>query len=154
MGGAWRERLVPLSLLIARLYVGYWFLFTGITKISRGYLRGGALLPQLQRFLSGTPQEWYRPILESVIVPNEHLFAVLAALGETAAGLALLAGALVRYAAAGGIFMVGNYLFAKGWSNPAASHDKDFLVLLLVVLVAGAGRFWGLDGWLRSRRRT
>jgi hypothetical protein len=35
----------------------------------------------------------------------------------------------------------------------AASHDKDFLVLLLVVLIAGAGKYWGIDGWWRRRRR-
>jgi len=49
--------------------------------------------------------------------------------------------------------MVGNFLFAKGWSNPAASHDKDFIILLLVVLIAGAGKYWGVDGCWRRRRR-
>jgi uncharacterized membrane protein YphA (DoxX/SURF4 family) len=47
--------------------------------------------------------------------------------------------------------MVSNYLFAKGWPNPAASHDKDFIVLLLVLLIAGAGE-WGIDGWRRRKR--
>jgi hypothetical protein len=35
--------------------------------------------------------------------------------------------------------MVANYLFATGWPNPAASHDKEFIVLLLVILIGGAG---------------
>jgi hypothetical protein len=47
--------------------------------------------------------------------------------------------------------MVANSLFAKGWPNPAASHDKDFIVWLLVILIGGAGDCWGIDGW-RSRR--
>ena len=72
---------------------------------------------------------------------------------ETLAGAALLTGALTRPAAGVGIFMVGNFLFAKGWSNPAASHDKDFIILLLVVLIAGAGKYWGVDGCWRRRRR-
>ena len=101
------ERVPGIALLLARLYVGYWFIATGLTKIGRGYFQGGALLPQLERFVAGTSHAWY---------------------------------------------MVGNYLFAKGWTSPAASHDKDFLILLLVVLISGAGRYWGIDGWLRRRR--
>jgi len=65
---------------------------------------------------------------------------------------ALILGAMTRCSASVGIFMVGNYLFAKGWSNPAAAHDKDFLLILLVVFIGAAGDYWGVDGW-RSRRR-
>ena len=42
------------------------------------------------------------------------------------------------FSAAVGIFMVANYLLAKGWFNPAAAHDKDFILLLLVVLIGAA----------------
>ena len=145
--------LAGVALLLARLYVGYWFIATGTRKVARGFLSGGALLPQLERFAAGTPHAWYKKWLEAIVIPHEHLFAVLVALGETLTGMALLLGALTRFAAGVGIFMVGNFLFAKGWPNPAASHDKDFLVLLLVVLIAGAGKYWGIDGWWRGRRR-
>jgi len=151
--GRFGEHLPGIALLLARLYVGYWFIASGIRKISRGYLYGGVLLPQLERFAAGTPHAWYKAWLENIVIPHEHLFAILVALGETLAGVALLLGALTRFAAGGGIFMVGNFLFSKGWSNPAASRDKDFIILLLVVLVAGAGKYWGIDGWWRRRRR-
>ena len=151
-GAQLREHLPGIALLLARLYVGYWFLWTGLTKIGRGFLRGGALLPQLERFAAGTPHAWYKAWLVNVVIPYEHLFAVLTSLGETLAGVAILLGALTRFSAGAGMFMVGNYLFAKGWTSPAASHDKDFLVLLLVVLVGGAGKYWGIDGWWRGRR--
>ena len=59
----------------------------------------------------------------------------------------MVLGALTRFSAFVGIFMVGNYLFAKGFWNPAAVHDKDFIVLLVVLLLAGGGR-WALDRWL------
>jgi len=151
--GRLAERLPGIALLLGRLYVGYSFLVTGLRKIGRGYLHGGALLPQIERFAAGTPHAWYKAWLENIVIPHEHLFAVLVALGETLAGVALLLGAPTRFAAGVGIFMVGNFLFAKGWSNPAASRDKDFIILLLVVLVAGAGKYWGIDGWWRRRRR-
>ena len=149
----WTEGLPGVALLLARLYVGYWFLVTGFGKIGRGFLQGGALLPQLERFVAGTPHAWYKAWLANIVIPNEHAIAVLVTLGETLAGIALLLGALTRCSAAVGIFMVGNYLFAKGWPNPAASHDKDFLILLVVILLGDAGKYWGIDGWW-SRRRS
>ncbi len=150
--GHLREHLPGIALLLARVYVGYWFIASGTRKIGRGCLYGGALLPQLERFAAGTSHAWYKAWLENVVIPHEHLFAVLVALGETLAGAALLLGALTRVAAGVGVFMVGNFLLAKGWSNPAAAHDKDFIVLLLTLLIAGAGKYWGIDGWRRRRR--
>ena len=146
------DRFPSVALLVARLYTGWWFLMSGYAKLTRGFLRGGVLMPSLERFLAGTPQAWYKTWLVNVVIPHEHVFATLVALGETLVGLALLGGALTRFSAAVGIFMVGNYLFAKGWSNPAAFHDKDFITILLVVLIGGAGRYWSLDGW-RHRQR-
>ena len=147
----WAVHLPGVALFVARLYVGYWLLMTGIAKLQRGFLFGGALLPQLRRFLEGTPHAWYKAWLTTVVIPHEHLFAVLTAAGETLAGVALILGAMTRFSAGVAIFMVGNYLFAKGWPNPTAAHDKDFMLLLLVVLIGGAGDYWGIDGW-RSRR--
>jgi uncharacterized membrane protein YphA (DoxX/SURF4 family) len=138
---------VSLALLAPRIYLGIYLLQTGTAKLAHGFLSGGALLPQLQRFVAATPHAWYRDWLTTVVIPHEHLFAVLTALGETGVGIALLLGALTRLSALAGLFMLGNYLFAKGLWSPAAAHDKDFLVLLLVLLLAGGGR-WALDRWL------
>ena len=149
----WSERLPSLALLLARLYVARWFLGTAYLKWSRGFLWGGALLPQLKQFVAGTPHAWYKAWLVNIVIPHEHVFAVLTTAGETLAGVALLLGALTRFSAGVGILMVSNYLFAKGWPNPAATHDKDFIILLLVILIGGAGQYWGLDGWWRRRRR-
>ena len=148
----WSARLPGFALFLARIYVARWFLATGYAKLSRGFLWGGALLPQLNQFAANTPHAWYKAWLINVVIPHEHVFAILTTLGELLAGVALLFGALTRFSAGVGIFMVGNYLFAKGWLNPAASHDKDFIVLLLVILIGGAGQFLGIDGW-RGRRR-
>ena len=147
----WAVHMPGVALLVARLYVGYWLLMTGIAKLLRGFLFGGALLPQLQRFVEGTPHAWYKAWLTTVVIPHERVFAILTSTGETLAGIALILGAMTRLSAGVGIFMVANYLFAKGWPNPAAAHDKDFILLLLVVLIGGAGDYWGIDGW-RSRR--
>ncbi len=138
---------VSVGLFVARLYAGLYFLQTGTNKLAHGFLWGGALMPQLQRFAATTSNAWYRDWLTMVVIPHEHLFAVLTALGETGAAIALVLGALTRFSALAGMFMVSNYLLAKGFWNPAAVHDKDVLVVLLVLLLAGGGR-WALDRWL------
>jgi thiosulfate dehydrogenase (quinone) large subunit len=145
------SRRQGIALLIARLFTGGWFLMSGIAKLNRGFLAGGALLPQLERMAAGTSHAWYKAWLVGVVIPHEHIFAVLTALGETLAGIGLVLGALTSYTAAGGIFMVSNYLFGKGWPNPSSSFDKTFIVLLLVILIGGAGEFLGFDGWRRHR---
>ncbi len=147
----WSDRLPGVALLVARLYAAQYLLQTGFGKLSRGFLWGGALMPQLERFLAGTSHAWYKAWLVNVVIPHEHVCAILVALGEPLVGVALLLGALTRFSAGVGIFMVGNYLFAKGWSNPAANLDKTFITLLLVILIGGAGQCWGLDGWWRRR---
>ncbi len=147
----WSHRLPGVALLVARLYAAQYLLQTGFGKLSRGFLWGGALMPQLERSLAGTPHAWYKAWLVNVVIPHEHVFAILVALGEPLVGVALLLGALTRFSAGVGIFMVGNYLFAKGWSNPAANLDKTFITLLLVILIGGAGQCWGLDGWWRRQ---
>ena len=78
--GRLTDRLPGIALFLARLYVGYWFLLTGIGKIKRGFLSDGALLPQLERFAAGTPHASYKAWLESIVIPHEHLFAALVAL--------------------------------------------------------------------------
>ena len=146
------ERLPGIALFVARLYVGQFFIQTGLRQLRRGFLWGGALFPQLTQFAANTPHAWYKAWLLQVVIPHEHLFAILTSVGQPLTGIALLLGALTRFSAAAGIFMVSNFLFAKGWPNPAATHDKDFIILLLVILLGGAGKSWGIDGWWRRRR--
>jgi thiosulfate dehydrogenase [quinone] large subunit len=149
-----RDQATAVGLLLARLFTGYWFLSSGIGKVAAGYLAGGVLLQELERFAAGTPHGWYAAFLRGVAIPAEPALAVAVALGEIFCGLGLLFGLATRPAAAAGIFMVTNYLFAKGWSAPAGGLDKAFIILLLVVLLGDAGQVLGLDGrWWPARLR-
>lgn len=154
MRGEARDQATAAGLVLARLFTGYWFLSSGIRKIADGYLAGGVLLQQLERFAAANPHGWYAAFLRGVAIPIEPALAVAVSLGEMFCGLGLLFGLFTRPAAAAGLFMVTNYLFAQGWSAAASGLDKAFIVLLLVVLLGDAGQFFGLDGrWWPARLR-
>ena len=56
-------------------------------------------------FQKNTP-DWYKSILDSIVVPNAELFGFLTAYGELAIGLALVFGAFTRPALIFGIIAV------------------------------------------------
>ena len=76
----------PIGLL--RIYTGLFFAWNGIGKISRGSFADG-----MEGFLNGQLQNsfaFYRPFIETVILPNKTLFAALVSWGELTIGLALI----------------------------------------------------------------
>ena len=136
---------------VIRVYAGIVFANAGIAKIGRDFAES------MSRFLSANLDEsfsFYRPFIESVVLPNRGVFAVLVAWGELAIGIALILGLATRYAAFVGVFMVVNFWFAKGASFLAASnHDLLWMFVLLMLGAVQAGRIGGLDAVLSERMR-
>lgn len=143
---------LDLGLLIGRLFTGYWFLSASLIKIfERDYLFSDALLGPLNAFLAGPGPEWYKAFLAHVVIPNLRLFAWLDVAGEFCVGVGLLFGLWTRASCLVALFLVLNYLSAKGFDNSAAGIDKVFIALILVLYLSQAGRVLGVDGW-RARR--
>ena len=85
-------------IVLLRIYTGLFFAWNGFGKISRGSFADG-----MEGFLNGQLQnsfDFYRPFIETVVLPNKTLFAALVAWGELAVGLALVVGLATRYASA------------------------------------------------------
>ena len=147
-----RHRSVHLwPIVMLRVYAGVFFANAGIGKIGRDFGESMA------RFLSANLDEsfaFYRPFVESVVLPNRGLFAALVAWGELAVGIALVLGLATRYAAFTGAFMVMNFWFAKGSGFLAGTnHDVAWLFILLTLGLIPAGRVAGLDDGLSDRMR-
>lgn len=143
---------LELGLLIGRLFTGYWFLSAAFIKIfQRDYLFSDALRGVLNGFLAGPAPEWYKAFLSAVVVPNVRLFSWLDVAGELCVGAGLLLGLWTRASCLVGLFLVLNYLSAKGFASPGAGLDKAFVVLILMLYLGNAGRALGVDGW-RARR--
>ncbi len=135
-----------------RVYTGIFFAWHGFGKISRGNFQQG-----LEGFLNSRLESsfgFYRPFIESVVLPNKALFATLVAWGELAVGIAMIVGLATRYAAVAGALLVANFWFAKGEGILAGTnHDVVWLVIFIVLGLIPAGKFAGLDDGLSDKLR-
>ncbi len=135
-------------LAVLRIAVGLWFLKALVTKLSVTLLWG-----LVGKYGEGNPVGFFRDFLQNTVIPHSPFFAQLTAFGEVAVGLGLTAGFLTTLAAGIGLFLVVNYGLAVQWQGSAQQGFHYMLIVsLVVILAARAGRYWGLDGWLRLRR--
>lgn len=152
-------------LAVLRIAVGVWFakaIFTKLTiTLAWGFLpvptasdRWIHVMPTLVgKYAEGNPVGFFREFLQTAVVTHAHLFAQLTAFGEAAVGLGLVFGCLTTLASGIGLFLVLNYGLAVQWQGSAQQGFHYMLISTLVVLFAtGAGRVWGVDGWVRARR--
>jgi uncharacterized membrane protein YphA (DoxX/SURF4 family) len=141
-----RVATVPIWVLVfARLGLGTSFLFSD---------HGSGAPGELARFLGYAQHNgygWYADLVRAVVVPHIAAFETLVLVGELYVGLALILGLTTRLACAVAMFLVVNYLCAKGAMPWRPGIDQSDFVLAVVVLVTGAGRYFGLDRVLRAR---
>lgn len=137
-------------IVLLRVYTGVFFAYHGIGKI-----RNDDFVDSLSGFLTRSLEKgfsFYHPFVESIVLPNKAIFAVLVSWGELAIGLALVIGLATRYAAFIGAFMVLNFWFAKGLDVFAgANHDIVWFVILIVLGFIPAGKIAGLDDGLSDQ---
>ncbi len=144
-----------LYLLPLRLAMGLSFLIGGQAKVASGNW-GAGFEPALQNFVSSNLDNayaFYRPFLESFVIPNAGKFAVFVAWGELLVGFSLFLGLFTRFGAAIGIFMVLNYTFAMGVGVWVPNLETMYIWVMFTLLICSAGRAMGVDQVLRSRRR-
>ena len=137
-------------IVVLRIYTGIFFAWNGLGKIRRDNFADG-----MEGFLNGqlgNSFDFYRPFVESVVLPNKSMFAAMVAWGELAVGLAMLVGLATRYAAAVGAFLVLNFWFAKGLPVLAGTnHDVVWFVIFVVLGLLPAGKIAGLDDGLSDK---
>jgi thiosulfate dehydrogenase (quinone) large subunit len=150
---------------VMRIAVGVWFAKAIFTKLSITLAWGFLPLPTASdrwihvmpmlvgKYAEGNPVGFFREFLQGSVVTHPQLFAQLTAFGEAAVGLGLVFGCCTTLAAAIGLVLVVNYGLAVQWQGSAQQGFHYMLITTLVVILAtGAGRVWGVDGWVRARR--
>ncbi len=137
-------------ILLLRIYTGIFFVYYGFGKLRRDDFADGMagfVNMQLENSFG-----FFRPFLESVVLPNKGLFAFLVSWGELAIGIAMILGLATRYFAVAGGVMVASFWFAKGQGIlDAQNHDVVWFVIFIVLAGLHAGRTMSLDQKLVDR---
>ena len=137
------------ALVLLRLYLGVVFLLSALPKFERD--QASDLAGFLQRVLE-TGHAFYRPFVESVLLPNSAVVASVVGWIEALVGVTLIAGLATRFSAGLAMVLALNYMFAKGeWFWTPWSYDAAFLVIAVALLIGAAGRTLGIDAMLARR---
>ena len=94
----------------------------------------------------------YGQLVESVVIPNLTIFSWALFLTELAVGLSLLTGALTRVGAAVGLALSIN--LGIGLLDVPGEWPWSYVMMAMwhgTLLVAGAGRLWGVDAIREGR---
>ncbi|MFB6154016.1 MAG: DoxX family protein [Halodesulfurarchaeum sp.] len=131
-------------LAFLRVITGWWFLHAGLTKFE---------------FIGGSFGFMWFLKSDSILAPITTWFATnapwfvefMVPIGETLIGLGLIFGVLTRLAAFfGGFLMVFFFAVNQGWAHGLVNSDLMGLLLFATLIVFGAGRYYGLDGYLEQ----
>jgi len=135
-----------------RLYLGFIFLVAVSPKLTAQPDFTPRLLGFLKNVGLAQGHAFYRTIIEVVVLPHPAGFATLVVAAELGVGLLLVLGAATRLAALTAMFLLLNYMFAKGmWPWMPASNDGALIMIALAVLLTRAGRMAGVDAYLALR---
>lgn len=132
------------------------FLYLGITKIDANWIQSPeklvASLNNYHQKATGIHQTY----LETIAIPYANLWSKLMAIGETAIGISLLLGLLLRLSCIVGIIMVLNFHAANGNLYSLTFIGSPWAALIiagfLILFLAYAGRWKGVDGLLAKSR--
>lgn len=142
--------LVPLAFL--RIYIGYVFFDSALTKAQGDYLMQPQLAASVSEWLPLSPApDWMRDFLENIVVPNWKIFAYTLTYCEFLIGISFLLGFLVRPIGLLGAVLCLTYIYASG--QPAVELHEIYFALFISMLWMGAGRSLGVDYFFYKRRR-
>ena len=131
--------------VLARVYLGISFLFSD---------HGNAQPNELAGFLKYALKNgygWYQNVLNTFVIPHGSTFGTLIVIAEIYVGIALVLGFTTRVAASVALFLLLNYLCAKGALPWGPGIDQSDIVLALIILFSDAGRVFGIDKLLARR---
>lgn len=141
VSGAWASYWIA----FLRLLTGWWMFHAGLTKVMEGgFDASGYLMFASQGTLLAGIEVWF--------AQNALWFVnFMIPWGELLIGLGLLLGVLTRLAAFFGVFLMFFFYFTNAdWAHGMVSGDMMGILLLITIIVFGAGRVWGVDQYLEK----
>ena len=154
------------GIALLRIVVGAWFLKAVWTKLTLAHVAGVVPYPavsprflgfhpkRVAEFAADNPIGWYKDFLQDTVLPHAKLFATLQAYGEVAVGIGLVLGLFTGLAALIGLVLAVNFGLATQWMSFGQQGFHLLLTTSMVIfLMTGAGRLWGLDQLLLTRAK-
>ena len=145
-----------IQILILRLVAGLLFLHMGIQKYNEGWFSSSV---HLQTALAGYEQQatgYHKLYMDSVALPHAGVWSRTIPAGEFLLGSSLVLGCLVPVSTVAGIFMLINFCAANGSLYSFAFFETPWsaliLATLLILLLARAGRWAGIDSLLAKKK--
>lgn len=141
--------------LIARVYLGYSWLNSGIGKLSNpGWVQTGEALKGFWERAVLIPEaparpaisfEWYRSFLQTLLDSGSYTwFSKLVVAGELLVGIALILGLFTGIAAFFGGFLNWNFMMA----GTASTNPVLFTISIFLILAWKTAGWLGLDRWV------
>jgi len=131
--------------VLARVYLGISFLFSDHGNAQPNELAG------FLKFAQKNGYGWYQNLLKSVVIPHSSTFGTLVVTAEIYVGIALLLGFTTRLASCVALFLLLNYISAKGALPWGPGIDQSDIVLAIIILLSDAGHIFGVDKLLADR---
>ncbi len=124
-------------------------------KVSSAFLSGNFLVTRIggaHGFAASSLYPGIGHFIASGVASNAAFWAWVIFLGEAVAGISFLFGIFTRLGGLSAAFSALANLLAAG-GNGADNIGQNYLLLVLGItfLVVGAGRWFGVDGWLQKR---
>ena len=155
---------LPKTIAGVRIATSLFFLFFGEYKLAGPGFAHGGFQTYLREYINNSSVGFYRPVLAGLLLPHAVFFGYTVGVIELSVGVSLLLGLWVRPASVLGILFLLNLTLAAWWEPGhgvpiwryfgARLDTLPLLLLLLIFLVADAGRVWGCDGRRGSDRRA
>jgi len=138
----------------SRIMIGVLWLFSLRWKLPPDFApeTGRGLMDWLVLEVQHAAFPFYGELVSSIVLPNFTFFAWIIFLAELLVGLSLLTGTLTRLGGAVGLLMALN--LGIGLLDVPGEWPWSYAMLAMwqgTFVVAGAGRLWGVDSWLREK---
>jgi len=131
--------------VLARVYLGVSFFFSDHGNAQPNELTG------FLKFAAKNGYSWYQSFLNSFVGPHTATFGTLVVVTEIYVGIALVIGFTTRLASCVALFLLLNYICAKGALPWGPGIDQSDIILAVIILFSDAGRIVGIDKYLGDR---
>ncbi len=139
------------AVVFMRVAFGLWLLYH--EALEKLFTWTGSTLPMVFGLFAKNPEAYgfYVAFLKNVAIPNAGFFSTLVPYWELTFSICLILGLGLRVLIPFQIFANINYILAKTYPSGAANIDRLTIIILVTMFIISAGRYYGLDGYLRRR---